>query len=270
MLGPFDDLRVGQPDKRGQNITFIVGRSTELIVYLIDDDHLKFDTATDAPTARELEILKQYDRIYSYISLALKKDKARPLKVDLGSALFRALSDKSGTCSCADYFVDVAEHIQTRALDIARFIYVISGFILALVLAVILGIAYISPWVPADLGKTIILGCLGGTIGSALSVFARSNTLKISPYKQHSFSAFQGMSRIALGALFGFIFVCCVKGNILLGMISDKPFALFAFSILAGSSETFVPELLKRMEVEARTTSSTRPAQSVTLDAVDQ
>jgi hypothetical protein len=130
------------------------------------------------------------------------------------------------------------------------------------VVAVLLGLAYLSPWVPSDTAKTMILGGLGGTIGSALSVFARSNSLKISPYKQRRFSAFQGMSRIALGALFGFIFVCCVKGNVLLGMISDKRFAIFAFSILAGSSETFVPELLKRMEVEARTSSLARPSQS--------
>ncbi len=253
--GPFDDLRVGEPDKRGQKITFIIGRSTDLVVYVIEDDHLKFDTATDTPTPRELQILKEYDRIYSYISIALQKNKALPLKIDLGSALFRAFSDKNATCPVADYFVDVAEHIQTRALDMARFIYVISGFSLALVAAIFFGLIYISPWSPSNRAKTIIIGCLGGTIGSALSVFARSSGLQISPYKQRSFSAFQGMSRIALGVLFGFIFVCCVKGNVLLGMISDKPYALFAFSILAGSSETFVPELLKRMEVEARTSS---------------
>jgi hypothetical protein len=79
----------------------------------------------------------------------------------------------------------------------------------------------------------------------------RSNTIEISPFKRHLFTAFQGASRIGLGALFGFVFVCCVKANILLGILSEKPSGLFAFSILAGFSETFVPELLKRMETEA-------------------
>src|SRR5207253_984748 len=148
--------------------------------------------------------------------------------------LFRAFSDKTGTCPPLNYFVDVAEHIETRALDIARFIYVASGFSFAFAASIVCVIAYISPWL-SDTLKTMVIGTLGGIIGSALSVFARSNSLKISPYKQRRFSAFQGMSRIALGALFGFIFVCCVKGNVLLGMISDKPYALFAFSILAGS-----------------------------------
>jgi hypothetical protein len=258
MPGPFDDLREGQSDKRGQTVTFVIARSAEVAVYVVEGDHLKFDTVTDAPTSRELEILKEYDRIYSYISLALQKDKALPLKIDLGGALFRAFSDKAATCPAADYFVDVAEHIQTRALDMARFVYVASGFTFALLVAGILLAIYVSPWLPGNTARVMILGCLGGAIGSALSIFARSNSLQISPYKQRAFSAFQGMSRIALGVLFGFILVCCVKGNVLLGVISDRPYALFAFSILAGWSETFVPELLRKMETDTRTPSASR------------
>ena len=110
---------------------------------------------------------------------------------------------------------------------------------------------YISP---LERGGTIhagILGVIGGIIGSAVSIFARSNTIEISPFKQNFFTAFQGASRIALGALFGFVFVCCVKANILLSILSEKPTGVFAFSILAGFSETFVPELLKHMEIDA-------------------
>ena len=95
------------------------------------------------------------------------------------------------------------------------------------------------------------MGLIGGIIGSAVSIFARSNTIEISPFKQNVFTAFQGASRIFLGGLFGFVFVCCVKANILLSILSAKPTGLFAFSILAGFSETFVPELLKHMEIEA-------------------
>src|SRR5437868_3844520 len=157
MPGPFDDLRIGEPDKRGQKITFIIGRSTDLIVYMVEGDHLKFDTATDVPTSRELQILREYDRIHSYISIAIQKDKAQPLKVDLGSALFRAFSDKTGTCPPLNYFVDVAEHIETRALDIARFIYVASGFSFAFAASIVCVIAYISPWL-SDTLKTMVIG----------------------------------------------------------------------------------------------------------------
>jgi hypothetical protein len=251
MPGLFDKLIVGEADRYGKKIDFIIARSTEVIVYTVEGGDLMIDTASEVPTKREQEILKSYGRLYSFVLIALQKDKAVPLKRDLGAALFLAISDKDGTCAPDDYFTDVSEHIHSRALDIARFVYVVFGLLFALVVSLAFYLGYVFPLQDFAQAPSTILGAIGGMIGSALSVFVRSSDLQISPYKQRVFSAFQGMSRIALGALFGFIFVCCVKANILLGVLSDQPFGILAFSILAGFSETFVPELLKRMETEA-------------------
>jgi hypothetical protein len=74
---------------------------------------------------------------------------------------------------------------------------------------------------------------------------------------------FQGASRIALGALFGFVFVCCVKAEFLFGTtLLSKPYGVFAVSILAGFSETFVPEFLQRLDTQA-----TKSASQATLSA---
>ena len=255
MPGPFDNFQVGEPDRYGNKIIYIFGRTVHVMVYMVDGDHVAIDSPSDQPTEREFEILKVFNRLDSLISVGLQKSKAISLRYNLGGALCCALSDKDSTRPVNEFFADVSEQVTTRALDSARFVYVMSGFATAalalLILSLILCAFYISPLERGGTIHAIILGVIGGIIGSAVSIFARSNTIEISPFKQNVFTAFQGASRIALGALFGFVFVCCVKANILLSILSEKPTGLFAFSILAGFSETFVPELLKHMEIEA-------------------
>lgn len=266
MAGPFfDNLRVGETDHSGDKISFIIGWNAHVMIYMVEGDHLKIHAAPDRPTEREIEILKIFDRLYSLISLSLRKGKTLSLKHDLGGALYHALSDRDATGPVSEYFTDVSEHIHTRALDAARFVYVLSGFATALICSVILWLLYLSPWTQGATISILLLGGIGGAVGSAVSIFARSNTVEISPFKESVFTAFQGASRIALGALFGFVFVCCVKADILLGVLSDKPSGLFAFSILAGFSETFVPELLKRMETEIAKPAIDKPARNILL-----
>ena len=252
MKGSFDKLCVGKPDRRGDKVTFILGRSPQVAVYVIDGGHLKIDGTSNLQTPRELEILQAYDRLYTFISLGVKNNKAEPLKYDLGHAVYRALADKNATGPIDAYFADVTEHIHIVALDLARFIYVVSGFLTALIVSLTIWWAYVQPADDFENVPVTALGTLGGVIGAALSIFMRSNSLEISPYKERSLTAFQGASRIALGALFGFVFVCCVKAEFLFGPgLLGKPYGLFAISILAGFSETFVPELLRRLETES-------------------
>jgi hypothetical protein len=263
VAGPFDNLRVGESDRGGAKISFIIGRTAHVMVYMIDGDHLKIDAVSERPTERELAILKIFDRLHSLISLTLQKGKTLSLKHNLGGALYSALSDEDATCPVSEYFTDVSEQINTRVLDAARFVYVVSGFATTVIGSLILWLFYVSPWTQDATISALLLGATGGAVGSALSIFVRSNTVEISPFKQHVFTAFQGASRIALGALFGFVFVCCVKADVLLGVLSDKTPGLFAFAILAGFSETFVPELLKRMETEVAKSPKNKPVRNI-------
>jgi hypothetical protein len=263
VAGPFDNLRVGETDRGGDKISFIIGWNDQVMVYMVEGDHLKIHAASDRPTEREIEILRVFDRLYALISLTLRKGKTLSLKHDLAGALYHALSDRDATCPVSEYFTDVSEHIHTRALDAARFVYVVSGFATAFTGSLLLCLLYLSLWTQGATIPALLLGAIGGAVGSAVSIFARSNSVEISPFKEHVFTAFQGASRIALGALFGFVFVCCVKANILLGVLSDKTAGLFAFSILAGFSETFVPELLKRMETEIAKSPSDKPGRNI-------
>jgi hypothetical protein len=81
MKGVFDRLRVGRPDRSGDKVTFVLGHTSHIAVYMIDGDYLKIDAASDSQTPRELEILQVYDRLYRFISLAFKDNKALPFEV---------------------------------------------------------------------------------------------------------------------------------------------------------------------------------------------
>jgi hypothetical protein len=251
----FDDFKIGGSDLYGNRITDVIGTTDHVIVYMVEGGTLGICSPSEQPTEREVEILAVFRRLDSLITDGLQKSKAISLRYDLGGALYCALSENHSTRPVNECFADVSEQITTRALDSARFLYVVSGFataaLLLMILSLLLCAFYISPLERGGTIHAIILGLIGGIVGSAVSIFARSNTIEISPFKQNVFTLFQGSSRIFLGGLFGFVFVCCVKANILLSILSAKPTGLFAFSILAGFSETFVPELLKHMEIEA-------------------
>jgi hypothetical protein len=251
MPGPYQSFKVGGVDEEGEKITYIIGRTDTFVVYLTEGDFLKFANVADVPSPREVQIFKVYDRLDSFISRSYRRNKAYPLKLDLGNALFAAVCDSHSTSDVTAYFADVEGQVAARVLNLSRAVYLISGLGVALVSAAALYFAYAYGVEDFSKVSQFALGLTGGIVGSALSIWMRSGTLAISAYTSFGFSAFQGISRIGLGAFFGFVLICCVKADLLLGTFSKNPYALFAFSIVAGFSETFVPELLRRLEAEA-------------------
>jgi hypothetical protein len=199
MPGPFDSYKVGEIDRYGEKISFIVNRSTEVIVYTIADGDLMIDTVSETPTARALEILQTYDRLHSCVLVGARKSQSLPLKKDLGAALFRAISDKNGTGSTTAYFDDVSEHINNLALNTTRFVYLTAGLSFAIAASLALYLGYLSQLPDLAQAPSTVIGAIGGMIGSALSIFRRSNTLEVSPYQERAFL----LSRASRGLLWG-------------------------------------------------------------------
>jgi hypothetical protein len=188
------DFRIGGSDCYGNTIRDIIGWTDHVIVYMVDDGNIGMYSPSEQPTERQVEILNVFRRLDSLIADGLQKNKAISLRYDLGGALYCALSGNNSTRPVNECFADVSEQITTRALDSARFVYVVSGFATAtlflIILSIILCAFYISPLERGGTIHAIILGLIGGIIGSAVSIFARSNTIEISPVKQNVFTAF--------------------------------------------------------------------------------
>jgi len=72
--------------------------------------------------------------------------------------------------------------------------------------------------------------------------------LEISPFAPLWYTVLQGAARIAVGVLFGVFFALANKANLVLGTFAENLNAVAAFSILAGISERFVPEIIRKLE----------------------
>ena len=99
-----------------------------------------------------------------------------------------------------------------------------------------------------DALPSLVVGVIGGAVGAMASIVLRSSTLNLAPYAHWQLEAIQGAVLIILGAVFGFILVAAVRGEIVLSFLDGKPYGLLVFSILAGFSEKYVPEILAGME----------------------
>ena len=90
-----------------------------------------------------------------------------------------------------------------------------------------------------------IVAC--GSLGAFLSVSLNLQRLQIDPEAPRLMNTISAVSRIIIGMI-GAVFVFLViKGNLILGLLADlkNPAAILAIAVLAGFSETFVPNALR-------------------------
>lgn len=244
---PFDNYKVGAQDASNETIAEIIALSDDLVVYLVKDGALKIDTPHAAPPAQHLPILREYDAIHTLIRRSIPRRHVVEFKKELGSAVFTALSNV-GTVDPTDHFADVKNNVIERSRDFARYYYVGYGLFAGLVILAAFTFLYDLLNSGIQSLPSLGLGIVGGAIGAMASIVLRSSKLDVAPFAHWQLEALQGAVRILLGAIFGFILVAAVRGDIVLSFLDGKPFGLLIFSILAGFSEKYVPEILAGME----------------------
>jgi len=89
-----------------------------------------------------------------------------------------------------------------------------------------------------------------GSIGSFISVALNLKNLEIDPDAPAMISVISGVSRIMIGMIGAVLVYFLIRADILLGIISqsNSVFAILAISVVAGFSETLVPNILRKME----------------------
>ena len=89
---------------------------------------------------------------------------------------------------------------------------------------------------------------MGGALGAFLSVLLRLRTLEIPLYSGIRRQALHAITRTLFGATAGFVFAALHKGELILSAIEENPYAIFGFSIVAGFSERFLPNIMAQFE----------------------
>lgn len=228
-------------------IQYVYGVSSEFIVYLSKEGLVAYDY--DALPTRLIPAATEFHRLQHIASSSLQKSDQEVVRSILGTDLVSAFR-LSEQVEPSNLFLSSREFITNRSEALLRSEYVRSSVISsALFLIALLPMAYylkartISAW-------PILLGAAGGVVGSAISIIQRGVGLKVDPFVPTRHVVFQGTVRIILGVTFGSLLVVASNAGIALGILAGNVWSLFIFSVVAGFSERFIPDILDRIAVE--------------------
>ena len=238
---PYDGVTAGKKDADGRIIKKVIGRHRRFIVYITEENYVGwiYDQLPERlrPAITELQQLNG-------IANSRLGSKSRPqVAALLGPALYAALLSPEAE-NPGDHFQPARTFIYSKCTRIARLSYELFSLLFG---CIVIGAAfYFYKYLGAslDFRTALLVGTAGGTLGSIVSIFQRARNLKIDPFDSGIILGLHGLTRVALGAIFGMLLVVASKANIALGHFSADPWALFGLSAGAGFTERWIPELL--------------------------
>ncbi len=234
--------RIGDITKTGETISLIHGQSLNVLVFEDANGRTGWETETTTSHEHDTKIHDEFNRLFSRCGVIKSVARKDRLTGELCRALFRALCE-SELPAAVGHFGGVEARIGQEAMFAARVIYATSGCVVALLLWVLVGI--VAYWYSAHETVTVLVLAAGaGSVGAWVSVMQRARKLTVRPFEEPYYLAFQGGSRIVLGAVFGAFMVVAVKAGLAFSILADTSWGLSAGAFIGGASERLVPELL--------------------------
>ncbi len=237
--------KLGDTTTSGEVIALIHGQSMSVLVFEDANGRTSWETKLDPPAPREAQVHNLHSRLFGRAGRIKDTDMRREIENELARALFRALHEGDAETAIS-HFVDVEARIAQDALVRARLIYAATGCVGAAFLVVIL--ASLRAYTGDTPVGELLMGAGVGAAGAWVSVVQRSWKLRIAPFELPLYLAFQGATRIALGALFGGFAVVAIKAGLVLAPLAETSWGLAALSFAGGASERLIPELLRGTE----------------------
>lgn len=239
--------KVGDPlITTGDKICHIVGETDRAGVFLIEGDKIRWEFYADNVIPEQARrATSKYEALWYTVSASFPPKVRRSLVLEIANSLFSAL-DSETVSAVDDYFKVVEEKVGYQAKANQSFRYLL-GALIALVITLVLDVA-LGYSIGFGIAGPILLAAGAGGIGAIASVLQRIGSLEISRFAPLWFAFVQGGARVGLGVLFGLFFVVANKANLVLGTFAENLYAVAAFSALAGISERFIPEIIRKLE----------------------
>jgi hypothetical protein len=238
---PYDNFTAGKKDSDGRAIKTVIGRHRQFIVYITEENYVAWNY--DQLPARLRPAITELQQLNG-IAKSNLGSKSRPqVAALLGAALYAALLSPEGE-NPLSHFQSARNFIYSKCTRIARLSYELFSLFFGCIVIAIAFYLYKYLGTSLDFRTALLVGTAGGAIGSIVSIFQRGRNLKIDPFDSWIILGLQGLTRVALGAIFGMLLVVASKANIALGHFSAEPWALFGLSVGAGFTERWIPELL--------------------------
>ena len=109
---------------------------------------------------------------------------------------------------------------------------------------------YTKNYIQYDLLREYFTVATFGSFGGFLSTMYKINRLSFENEDNKSLLFFLSISRVILSMLSSVIIYILIKSNIILGILNkaENIYVYYIFAVVAGFSETFIPDILKKIE----------------------
>ena len=244
-----EQLRIGDKDDSGENISGVYYKTEEWIVYSTSTSPVKWASSNPAITKSLADLVPDLSE------LALRADAGfRNNKGVRGEIARAVVLHGMGNAEGAKNTLKAIERRFTRITTLSgRLQYAAGSFMVVLALAIALAILLL---VASNSGQkefmSLFLTAVCGSLGGFLSVMLNLNKLTIDRDAPARLNIILGMSRILIAVIGAILVYLLVKANIVLGTIaqSTSPFAILAIGVVSGFSETLIPNLLRQVETQ--------------------
>jgi hypothetical protein len=243
-------LKAGEKCATGSEVLVILGQNSKITVFTTTDNQLRWqyhENGGNIPEA-QMPIVHDFDSLMAEIKLRVPKHNRRDIFERLGKALFAAVTSDIG--GEANKYYDPIRAIISQATDQhSRFIYTVFALVAAVpAIAALILIGHY--WFSQQF--IYFVGAAFGAAGAAISVMHRMKSITQEASLSDGFVYLHSGIRILLGMTFGALFVYAAKANLILGALNNDDRALGVFALVAGFSERLMPDLLERLETQAK------------------
>lgn len=242
----------GKLDRQGRLIVEVYGTTKEYVVYRTIDNHVRIEIADDHMEPKDRTHLQRLDEIAVETSRlhALQPERLKHTNVSILGQIARGqLQCLQGNTEQAKEMLADAEARMRRLRTIeGRFQYHVAGSIVVLLFVATLLLPYFFPELRFTILKILVCGSIGGLLSMSIGI----GKLEIDPYADWRINALAGVSRIVIAMLAStFIYFAMEAGLVFSSIRESSPYAIYALAMVAGFSETFVPNIIRNVETSS-------------------
>lgn len=239
-------------------IKYTVTAEPTFKIYITQDDRVRF--WHDDPEAHNLAIT-EFQSLRNLADSLLPATSIRQVSNRLATALRSAF--KSESEEWKDNFAEIKKYIISMSMFHVRTQYSLYSFGIGIILSLPVACLYLfSLSHQIFLSPSIIIGGMGGLLGAFISILHRCWDIDIDPGIPRRSLAFQALTRMCLGLIFGGIVIILAESNLVLGAINKNIHSLFVLAIISGFSERFIPDIMEK--IAKREVESIKDSKSIT------
>lgn len=261
-MDSLDKLVIGATDVNGNHIKRIFSRGDSYVIYEIETDissdslRVMINPDNDPKFVSHETNYEEIKKEVNEIKAVLFKGKREnALKHLIAPAISKGI--KGDTSGAKAMLNELKTRIENEYLDSfkKKIYYSASSLLVVLILTALSYWTYCDwiSWGTTDksLTKLFLYSATAGSLGGYISLALKLRKIDIDSGLPISNVLFYGIERMIISVFNGILIVIIIRSDLLLSVInqSDNPqWGYLTFSIIAGFSENYIPDVLNKLE----------------------